>query len=49
MAATRATSGSDEMMDEGIVMVASAEREDTSDPVMVLVLALLLLSIIFGK
>ena len=31
MAATRATSGSEEIMDEGIVIVMSAEREDTSD------------------
>lgn len=31
MAATRATSGSEVIMDEGIVIVTSAEREDTSE------------------
>ena len=40
MAATRVTSGSEETMEEGIVIVAIAEWEDT-DPVMVgMVLAL---------
>ena len=34
MAATRVTSGSEETMEEGIVIVAIAEWEDT-DPVMV--------------
>jgi hypothetical protein len=40
MAATRVRSGSEETMEEGIVIVASAEWEDT-DPVMVgMILAL---------
>ena len=40
MAAMRDRSGSEERVDEGMVRVARAEREDTSEPVMVAVFVL---------
>ena len=48
MAAMRDRSGSAERVDEGMVRVARAEREDTSEPVMVAVAVVVLVLCCFA-